>query len=73
MKPLAQSQRERVLAALTLMPMTDQEGAAATGLSGDSYRPRRVWLLDKGFIEPCGERPTKSGKQAVIYQVKGKP
>jgi len=47
---------------------TDEEGQNALGLSGNTYRPRRVDLFDKGCIKPTGRfRLTAAGRRAVVW------
>jgi hypothetical protein len=48
--------------------LTDQEGQDALGMSGDTYRPRRVELDDSARIRPTGRyRPTRSGRLAMVW------
>lgn len=52
--------------------LTDEEGAAVTNLSPNTYRPRRVELCDgrEGrpvLIEPKCQRFTKAGREAVAW------
>ena len=47
---------------------TDEEGEEALGLGGNTYRPRRVELVAKGWIEDSGrKRPTQSGRMATVW------
>jgi hypothetical protein len=49
---------------------TDAEGQGLTGIGGDTYRPRRVWLQDNGYIRDTGKtRPTPSGRLATVWGV----
>jgi Fic family protein len=52
--------------------LTREEIEAATGLSGNTVRPR-VWeLVRAGLVEPRGVRKTQSGRAAaVMVRVKG--
>lgn len=53
---------------------TDAEIEQALELSGNSERPRRIWLVKHGFVENSGEtRPTPSGCNATVWIVTGKP
>lgn len=46
---------------------TDEEGDAALALGGNTYRPRRVELVEKGWIEDSGtKRPAASGRMATV-------
>jgi hypothetical protein len=50
--------------------MTDLEGQEHMQMSGDSYRPCRVELTKKGYIEDSMERRlTKSKRKAVVWRV----
>lgn len=46
---------------------TDEEGAAAIGLGGNTWRPRRVELEGKGWITRTTKRPTGSGRLAAVW------
>jgi hypothetical protein len=47
---------------------TDEEGAEALSLSGNTYRPRRVTLELKHLVYKANNRrPTHSGRQAFVY------
>jgi len=52
--------------------LTREEIEAATGLNGNTVRPR-VWeLVRAGLVEPRGVRKTQSGRAAaVMVRVKG--
>jgi response regulator of citrate/malate metabolism len=52
--------------------LTREEIEAATGLSGNTVRPR-VWeLVHAGLVAECGTRRTASGRAAaVMVRVKG--
>jgi hypothetical protein len=52
--------------------LTREEIEAATGLSGNTVRPR-VWeLVRAGLVVECGTRRTASGRAAaVVVRVKG--
>ena len=48
--------------------LTDEEGCAATGMTGNSYRPARVKLEQLNLIfKTEATRQTKSGRTAAIY------
>jgi hypothetical protein len=69
--PNAANLREKVFAAISNSPvgMTDEEACAATGISGNTLRPRRVELQRAGRIVSAGTRPTSSGRKAVVWTV----
>ena len=47
---------------------TDEEGIDTTGLNPSTYRPRRVELVQGGWVEDAGiERPVRSGEKAVVW------
>lgn len=50
--------------------MTDGEIQAATGLDGNTVRPRRVELERAGLIAACGTRATAAGRQAAVWVAK---
>lgn len=70
-KPKRVSLRQRVLDAIRtngLYGMTDEEIQAATGISPNTARPRRVELVAAGLVVDLGERrPTASGKMSVVW------
>ena len=72
--PDAAKLRACVLAAIAdaAAGLTREEIEAATGLSGNTVRPR-VWeLVRAGIVKPEGVRKTQSGRAAaVIVRVKG--
>lgn len=60
----------RVLELLARNPggLTDLEGQALSGMSGSTYRPRRVSLLDKGLVTSTGnQKMTIAGRKALIW------
>lgn len=64
--------RNQVLDELRRNPATDEELATTLTLSGNTCRPRRVELVDLGLVEDSGERrKTASGRNAVVWRVKG--
>ncbi len=48
--------------------LTDEEGQAASGLDGNTYRPRR-WELEKAeMVKDSGQRrKTRSGRAAAVW------
>lgn len=49
--------------------LTDEQGVTLTNLSPSTYRPRRIELQTKCLIVDSGKtRPTRSGRQAVIWR-----
>jgi hypothetical protein len=71
--PRSGTKRLAVLAALAgagQAGLTDFEGAAETGIYLYTYAPRRVELLDDGWLEDSGlRRPTSSGKMAAVWRL----
>lgn len=67
----ASSQRARVLHALTFAAdngATDEELQTALELNPSTERPRRIELVNSGRARDSGRtRPTKSGRQAVVW------
>jgi hypothetical protein len=62
--------RDRVLAAITAGPKTDEEIERFTNLRGNTVRPRRLELLRAQKIRDSGRtRITASGREAVIWEV----
>ncbi len=57
--------------ALRARPRTDSEIQAVTGLSGDTERPRRLKLVEKGLVEDSGERRVPEGKRqrAIVWRL----
>jgi hypothetical protein len=71
----ASTLRATVLEAIKQAPngLTREELEKATGLSGNTVRPR-VWeLLHDGRIMQAGTRPTASGRAAAVLVVKEAP
>ena len=49
--------------------LTDEEGMNEAGLSGSTYRPRRVRLVELGRVRDSGRtRKTASGRNAVVWE-----
>ena len=50
--------------------LTDEEGQQITAMPGNSYRPSRVTLMDRGFVVDSGiRRKTHQRKDAVVWSV----
>ena len=50
--------------------LTDEEGQSLMNLEGNSYRPCRVTLADKGFVHDTNlRRMTKSRKKATVWGI----
>lgn len=73
--PVAGTQRAAILSAIRaagVRGITDDELQATLGLDGSTIRPRSGELLAAGLIEKTNNtRPTRSGRQAAVYRVKG--
>ena len=70
----AESQEERVLAALRTCPegMTDEQIAKALGIPGNTAVPRRNALVKRGLVRDSGERrKVDSGRTATVWVVVG--
>ncbi len=65
----APAQREHVYATLKAAgPLTAEQLADYTGLSGDSIRPRLVELRNQGDVLDTGQRRrTRAGRFAVVW------
>ena len=62
----------KVLAHLCSYPLglTDEEAQQTMGMEGNSYRPCRVTLMDRGFVVDSGtRRKTHQRKDAVVWSV----
>lgn len=47
---------------------TDEQGARALRISGNTYRPRRRELQEMGFVRETNvRRPTESGRTATVW------
>lgn len=72
-RPIALSLRARLLYYLVLQGdngATLEEAELDLGMAGNTLRPRRVELADKGYVEDSGRRRlTKAGRQAVVWVV----
>lgn len=50
--------------------LTDEEGQSLMRMEGNSYRPCRVTLADKGFVADTGQRRlTTHRKKAVVWAI----
>jgi hypothetical protein len=50
--------------------LTDEEAQNIMGMQGNSYRPCRVTLMDRGFVADSGDRrKTNQRKDAVVWFV----
>lgn len=48
---------------------TDEHGALGTGLRENTYRPRRIWLTDHGYVRDSGRKVKgTSGRQAKVWE-----
>ena len=69
--PATGTWRRRVLNAIVaagLRGATDEELQQALGMNPSTERPRRVELVEQGWIEDSGRRrPTRSGRFAVVW------
>ena len=61
--------RELVLAALRLMPMTDEELAEFCHLNPNTCRPRRIELVQRGLVMAAGTTVGRSGRKATVWSV----
>jgi hypothetical protein len=74
-EPNAGSLRAAVLEAIrgATDGLTDEEMQAMMEMNPSTQRPRRVELVRGGFVEDSGrQRPTRSGRGAVVWVVKAK-
>ena len=70
--PASGTQRRAVLLFITdLGGATDEEIQLGLGMNPSTQRPRRVELVEGGWIEDSGERrKTRSGRSAVVWTLK---
>lgn len=53
--------------------LTDEEGQERLQIDGNSYRPRRVTLMDQGLVYDTGfRRKTKANRPAVVWDLTAK-
>jgi predicted ArsR family transcriptional regulator len=74
MKDHAPNQRERVLKAIQSAKdgLTDEEIGLALDMKGDTVRPRRVELVERGKIRASiHKRHTRAGRLATIWVANG--
>jgi hypothetical protein len=71
-RPAVSEQCRRVfefIASRGVIGATDAEIQAGLALPGDSERPRRVWLEQRGHIRDSGlKRLTEAGRPAVVWR-----
>lgn len=68
--PRSGTWRRKVLDAIALRPRTDDELQHDLTMSGNTERPRRVELVDGGWINDSGERRrTAGGQDAIVWQL----
>ena len=68
--PRTGTQRRKVLVAIAYKPRTDEELQADLAMSGNTERPRRVELVEGGWIEDSGERrKTRAGDDAIVWSL----
>jgi hypothetical protein len=74
--PKADTQRGKVLTCLRdwygsggVYGLTDVQLAKRTGLAPNSVRPRRVELVDAGWLEDSGRRREHNGRPHVVWQL----
>lgn len=68
--PSLNTLRERVYRCiLSCGPITDEGISAATGMPGNTERPRRIELLKAGRICQQGTKQTASGRSAAAWIV----
>lgn len=52
----------------TVGGLTDEEGIEVTGIPASTYRPRRVELVEAGWVRDSGTtRKTKSNRRATVW------
>lgn len=70
--PASGTQRSKVLDRLTSVSpggMTDEELQASLEMNPNSQRPRRVELVEQGWIEDSGDRrKTVSGADSIVWR-----
>ncbi len=68
-RPRSGTQRAKVLHLLMYEgPMTDEEMQERLVMSANTQRPRRVELVQQGWVRDSGlRRPTSTGQDAVVW------
>ncbi len=70
-QPATGTQRQRVLTALAEVTdgMTDEELQSVLTMNPSSQRPRRIELVEQGWVEDSGtRRKTTSGTEAIVWR-----
>jgi hypothetical protein len=66
--PRTGTQRRRVLDAIAHRASTDEEIQAALRMSGNTERPRRVELVEGGWIRDSGaRRKSSTGSASIVW------
>lgn len=66
----AQRTRSAVLTQITRRPCTDEEIATALSMEGNSVRPRRIELVERGLVRDSGTRRlTKAKRRAIVWEL----
>ncbi len=66
----AQRTRSAVLTQITRRPSTDEEIATALSMEGNSVRPRRIELVERGLVRDSGDRRlTKAKRNAIVWEL----
>ena len=69
-KPTTGRLHRVLIAELAHSPATDEELCDRTGMGGNTQRPRRRELQLAGLVVDSGiTRPTRSGKEAVVWRL----
>lgn len=63
------SQRERVLAALKVEALTDEQLCERLKMRDSTVRPRRGELVTRGFVKAVGKRTGTSGRNMTVWGV----
>lgn len=68
--PNLTGKRIAVLRVIAAKPCTDEWILEATGMSPNTARPRRVELVDAGYVRDSGTvARTRSGVSAIVWEV----
>jgi hypothetical protein len=66
----ARALERQVFDALEAAPATDEELEARVDAGGNTIRPRRRSLVQRGLVEDSGlTRATRSGRRAIVWKV----